>query len=201
LSDPRKRSPPARAQPGRVPAGRVALPLLADAGVARAQAGDPDHHDFMASVLPEARSLAVRTWVACIGLPEPPARFGCELSSALGAYPRYALLTQYAPPKLADALERSGATPLRCLQPVREAAPIQAQLRALPEHALVLVVEDVIASHLRGVLDVWIGRPPSKQSGAGLAPLFAAADLRVPAQSDDVARALGGALALRLAAR
>jgi hypothetical protein len=190
--------PRARDQQRRAPAGRVALPLLGDVE----REALHDHHDVMASVRPESRALAARTWVACLGLgDELRMRFACELSSALGAQLRYALLTQFASASMASAFQKSGAEPLRCLQPAQEASAIQEQLRALPEHALVIVVESVLASHLRGVLDVWIGPPPTIERGVGLAPLHAAADVRVPAPADDVARALGRALAKPLAQR
>jgi hypothetical protein len=175
----------------------VALPLLAD----EPRVDRRDQHDVIASVRPEARALAVRNWIACLGFGEEPARFACALSSALGAQQRYALLSQDAPPTLARALQQSGAEPLHCPQPVQEPEPIQQLLRALPERALILVVDSIFASQLCGVLDVWIGRPPSIELGVGLTPLHAAADLRVPAQADDVASALGRALERCFAAR
>lgn len=172
----------------------MALPLLGD----EPGGGLPDAHGAVASVRPEARALAARNWIACVGLGEDAARFACALSSALATHPRYALLTQHAPAALVDALRRSGAEPLRCLQPVDEPEPIQEQLRALPAGALVIVVESALASRLRGVLDVWVGRPPSLDQSVQLTPLHAAADLRVSAQAEDVARALGDALAKTL---
>jgi hypothetical protein len=172
----------------------VKLPLLIDSAdeartLARAERAP------WSRVEPSARPIAARPWIALIGTPgeDAPARFACALSSALGAHARCALLSAAAPPKLASALANSGAEALRCSSPV-DASSLGACIAGAAERALVLVVESELASHLRGVLDVWVGPAPALGSDPQLARLYRAADVLVPADADSVAHALGAQL-------
>ena len=189
-------------QPGRVPAGRVKLPLLG-ASESAATAGKASAAPALPSIAPEQRPRAQRAWLAAIGAPgdEAPARFACALSSALAACERYALLGHDAPAALVAALERSGASPLRAAQSLDATQALEAIVAELPRRALVLVVENVFACRLRGVLDVWVGPAPAHGGDPQLVALQRAADLIVPAHAEAVASALGRELAPRFAAR
>jgi hypothetical protein len=187
----------------------VKLPLLVDSAI-EANALAREASAPWARVAPAARPIAARAWLALIGSPgeDAPARFACALSSALGEHARYALLSAGAPAALASALQQCGAEALRCT-PFVDATALDACIACAPEGAIVLVVESELASHRRGLLDVWVGPAPALGSDPQLAQLYRAADVRVPANADSVAHALGEALgpalgialASRLAAR